>query len=550
MRTSAFQTSLHCLAHPFTLASIAILIVNDHILKTAIPSWLTGKLSDFVGLFFFPFLVAIFLAPVSARTKLSLRAVRAIAFSITAIWFVLIKATNWGNALTIEIVSAILGFQIQIVRDQSDLIALSALLPAWMLWNRTSNESAREPTGVAWLAFVIAALATMATSPPPLPPRVVRVAADGSRIYARIKSDYSPGAASSADGGKTWQSTRDYPPVLDTDPPLPATVCRSNALNCFRIGNGEAIEQSRDGGTTWQIAFSVSARKDYMARAIGGRGLFGFSKSIDFVPLDLTIGNFDGADIVVVGMGTEGVIIRDQNEDWHRVRVLGATPTPLATNNLSESLDILLPESDLWISGALTLMFSLTVLAASSFEIQSRDQVATISSMRRLRKWMIGGTILLVIISILWTLLGITTISLIRTSILLPYEIVSSFLSGNLRNMIPIWWIGLPWYFVGLLTYTLLGLTICLWWLMARESPTPQRIYLAAGLTLLTALGIFPVGFVPLILWTMNAISAYNIAFLLAIGISTALSFACISSIRRVIRSTVAEPKNSSAGAS
>ena len=43
--------------HPLALASIALLIVNDHVLKSLWPGTITGKLSDFAGLVFFPLLL-------------------------------------------------------------------------------------------------------------------------------------------------------------------------------------------------------------------------------------------------------------------------------------------------------------------------------------------------------------------------------------------------------------------------------------------------------------------------------------------------------------
>ncbi len=38
------------LCRPAFVASLAVLVVNDHYLKTAHPSWVTGKLSDLAGL--------------------------------------------------------------------------------------------------------------------------------------------------------------------------------------------------------------------------------------------------------------------------------------------------------------------------------------------------------------------------------------------------------------------------------------------------------------------------------------------------------------------
>lgn len=45
------------LLHPVALASVGVLLTNDHVLKDAYPGVLTGKLSDFAGLLFFPLLV-------------------------------------------------------------------------------------------------------------------------------------------------------------------------------------------------------------------------------------------------------------------------------------------------------------------------------------------------------------------------------------------------------------------------------------------------------------------------------------------------------------
>ncbi|GEK21191.1 hypothetical protein CXY01_17110 [Cellulomonas xylanilytica] len=43
--------------HPVALVGLAVLLVNDHVLKAAVPGWWTGKLSDLAGLAFFPFLL-------------------------------------------------------------------------------------------------------------------------------------------------------------------------------------------------------------------------------------------------------------------------------------------------------------------------------------------------------------------------------------------------------------------------------------------------------------------------------------------------------------
>src|SRR3954469_11095790 len=48
------------LVRPVPLAAVGVLAVNDHLLKGSglLPGAVTGKLSDFAGLFFFPLLLA------------------------------------------------------------------------------------------------------------------------------------------------------------------------------------------------------------------------------------------------------------------------------------------------------------------------------------------------------------------------------------------------------------------------------------------------------------------------------------------------------------
>lgn len=52
---------LTLLLRPLPLLAVALLAVNDHVLKglPGAPSWLTGKLSDVAGLFFFPLLLVV-----------------------------------------------------------------------------------------------------------------------------------------------------------------------------------------------------------------------------------------------------------------------------------------------------------------------------------------------------------------------------------------------------------------------------------------------------------------------------------------------------------
>lgn len=104
------------LFHPAFVISIVLLLVNDIFLKYSFPSWFTGKLSDFTGLFAFAvFLLSIF--PVHRKAVL-------LFCGLFFLW--------WKSSLSqpvINIVNDLSPYAIGRTVDYSDLIAL-AVLPA------------------------------------------------------------------------------------------------------------------------------------------------------------------------------------------------------------------------------------------------------------------------------------------------------------------------------------------------------------------------------------------------------------------------------------
>ena len=115
--------------------------INDHWLKRAWPSWLTGKLSDFLGVFYFPLLLVAVGCVISnfilRRREVGYIARKnlAVAMAITALLLSLIKISP-GAALFVEQVFSRWIFPIRIVADPTDLIALSMLFVTYRFAKR------------------------------------------------------------------------------------------------------------------------------------------------------------------------------------------------------------------------------------------------------------------------------------------------------------------------------------------------------------------------------------------------------------------------------
>lgn len=134
--------------HPVSLAAIAVLVLNDHWWKAALHNTLTGKLSDFAGLVFFPlFLAGAWEIAASRRDRPCRPTTRAIVIAVaaTAIVFTAVKlvpaATDvyrWGLAalqwpfLALRKLASAGALPrlrpVSLVRDTTDLFALPTLV--------------------------------------------------------------------------------------------------------------------------------------------------------------------------------------------------------------------------------------------------------------------------------------------------------------------------------------------------------------------------------------------------------------------------------------
>jgi hypothetical protein len=302
MNNPYFSKSLRLLAHPLSLAAIGLMLANDAIFKNLWPSWWTGKLSDFAGLFFLPFLAAALLSLFAPG-----RRVGGLAFGITGAGFALMKLEPWLGPI-------LGGLGLQARADPSDLLALLSLLPAGWMWR---TVKAGPVMRLSWrlLALPLAALVTLADAAAPDMGVVCLQASDGAILASTA---YYPQSFVSSDGGLSWQSLAGEGSVQcsPNQPDIPVLKSAAGDVE-FWISRGKGIERSLDGGKTWTMDFSINGYSEqeqtYVRMTRPGNLMF--TSGPYAAMIDPSTGN------LVLAMGQEGVLVRNPGGQYTWVAV-------------------------------------------------------------------------------------------------------------------------------------------------------------------------------------------------------------------------------------
>lgn len=152
---------------PLPLVAAGLMALNDHVLKGAgvLPGWVTGKLSDVTGLFFFPVLLFALVSAVrgSARGPGARTRRAALLAGLTALVFAAIKVLPPANAVA----NAVLG---RVVLDPTDLLALPSAAASLLYLRRAppGASGARLRVVADRVLVLLAAIASVATSGAPL----------------------------------------------------------------------------------------------------------------------------------------------------------------------------------------------------------------------------------------------------------------------------------------------------------------------------------------------------------------------------------------------
>ncbi|NUP14112.1 MAG: hypothetical protein HOW73_49395 [Polyangiaceae bacterium] len=143
---SSDRSSMQLLRHPVWIASLGLLVVNDHVLKGSgiIPGTLTGKLSDVAGMFVAPALLA---ALCSVKSRRGLAA----AHLAVGVVFATLEMSAHATAIAADVYRAV-GLHWASTSDWTDLLTL-LLLPIsyrWSVWASRLRPSARTIAGAGF----------------------------------------------------------------------------------------------------------------------------------------------------------------------------------------------------------------------------------------------------------------------------------------------------------------------------------------------------------------------------------------------------------------
>ncbi|UUV20854.1 hypothetical protein [Paenimyroides aestuarii] len=134
------------------ILSIFILLLNDHFLKDYFGNYFTGKLSDFSGLFAFPYFLCL-LFP----SKINFN------YIVTGLFFIF-----WKSEFIEPLLHSfhLIGIGLNRTVDYSDLIALSVLPFSYLYWYSNWNDYINFHKALKPMVLVVCAFSFVATSMP------------------------------------------------------------------------------------------------------------------------------------------------------------------------------------------------------------------------------------------------------------------------------------------------------------------------------------------------------------------------------------------------
>jgi hypothetical protein len=320
----AAGSALAWLAHPASLIALAVLIVNDHVLKYAAPGVLTGKLSDVAGLVLAPPLLATMVSLLGRR--LPDRTVAGGSIAAVGAGFTAAKATSAG-ATAAGAAWSVLVPHSSILVDPTDLVALPALGLAWLVWRRARVRPAgSRVVRLVRLCVVLPVMVFGVAATTQVHVSIAANVAEGPQGILYGTSSVTPdrlddelrqvSVFTTSTDGYRYEEVRTMPPSLDDRPLTPESCRPSDPNDCYRVVPGQLAIEHRDGSGTWRMAWQISVRDQARLRA------YYESYVADLVACRSLLVHETGAGagyVVVAACGRDGFVRRGVDGVWERI---------------------------------------------------------------------------------------------------------------------------------------------------------------------------------------------------------------------------------------
>ena len=335
-RRAEIASATRWLGAPPTLVGLALLLINDRVLKDQWPGLVTGKLSDVAGLMVVPPLLALLLAVIGVPH------IRAWAVGATGVLFAAAKGLAVGSAVASAMWSVAIPSVVR--HDPTDLVALPVLWLAWRTggWGKRSGRTRRQRAALALgtLALPCAVFATTATSCSPRDGlrRVtvyegVFTGGSGTVEQRIVIGDYSVVTIDGA-GRLEGLSELDRARLGAGAESHATSVCSATARQqCWRgtPDRPAAVDSSTDGGTTWRTEFVVDERVLQSVREDVGDERCGSEPPLGVA--DVAVLDGPAGYVVAAASSNTGLLLRSARGEWRRLSVdeLRTTANPAPT---------------------------------------------------------------------------------------------------------------------------------------------------------------------------------------------------------------------------
>ena len=308
MRNPPLEKTLRLLGHPLVIGSVVLLLLNDHIFRTNYPSSLTGKLSDFCWLLFFPLILAIPLSlGIPGRVRNQKEVVLFSSLSLTGLVFILANTATSFRRFFEQILGSITRSEFRITQDPTDLVALLSFVILWQLWKRSKDSKDPYKRPLPYLIIALGITFSLANSAYTVQ-GIECVSTDGAELIS--SAGWRDEIYVSNNGGMSWDYCAECTNQCVSTSEETLVIHPEEPAIRYRYFPEERIEKSEDSGDTWVAHYDLTrsrdARSAFYEYRNGVQLIYGpFSGAID-----PSSGN------AVFAMGHDGVLVHNVNDDW------------------------------------------------------------------------------------------------------------------------------------------------------------------------------------------------------------------------------------------